>query len=154
MNNISYPIDPNQTSLSDLREHFLGQKEAVFKSFDDFKLRADKVLEQTKQMLRVQMDNDPSQIEMELGQLTSISYTLGLFVSKAKNMISIYEIMNYYPKTKELSEADRKQLVETKIMPQRSLLNMLVNAEEKIDKRISVLQSILKMETERWKKGS
>jgi len=79
----------------------------------------------------------------------AIHYSLGQAVADAKTYQQMHDILHHCPKKQKYSEADRKLYTGTKTLKQSNLVAQLKNAEDKMEKRITVLQSVLKAETAR-----
>lgn len=149
--NFSDLYDEN-SNLDNLQQDFLKEFYVIKSEFSQFFILATEVLKEVTTTISEKIDTDPNLIQNLLLKSVSLYYTVGQFVADAKTFCLIYEIIHYCPKKAKFSEADRKTYVNTRIIIQNNLFMQLKNAEEKIEKRITVLQSILKAEVIRMQK--
>ena len=134
------------TSLDELQKFYIAQIQIVDKAFEQTKLFATKTINKIAEFMSVQLPIEPVLLQEKLDVYSSYSYTIGQIVADMKSLIQIYEIIYYTPKSKEYSESDRKMIVSGKMIYQEHLLQSVINAENKLDKRITICQSILKSE--------
>jgi len=151
-NNIPVPMEPEEQELVDLRSHFQQHADILKEEFSSFYRKSKQILALADSELSKNIDTDPVLIEDALISHMSIYYSVGQCVADAKTYLQIYSILHYSPKKQKYSEADRKLYTNTKSLIPNNLVLKLSNAEEKMEKKITVLQSILKAETSRGQK--
>lgn len=152
--NIQLPIEPEEPDLINLQDYFLERIDVLSQEFAIFKQNAKKVLKLTVETFGQKLDTDPVSLQEELIRNMSIFYTLGQMSADSKTFQQIYEILHYCPKKPKYSELDRKRYTDIKTIQQANLLAQLRNGEEKMEKRITVIQSVLKAEVTRMQKDS
>jgi hypothetical protein len=146
---LSLPLDPQEEELSSLQTHFLNNYDVLEAEFLTFQTKCINLLELAFEKLTEKIDTDPVTLQEALLTNMSLHYSLGVSTADAKTYQQIYEILHYCPKKQKYSEADRKLYTGTKTLKQSNLVAQLKNAEDKMEKRITVLQSVLKSETAR-----
>lgn len=149
--NINLPDLPSQQELVDLQNHIKGQYSVLKDEWGRFKSYSNKLLEKVFSYFEELDSSDPSLIEEQLDLLSGYSFSIGECLSWSAYFLSLYEILHFCPKQSGVSEADRKQYVLIKTLEQTTQHSLIEQYEIKIDKRISILQSRLKSETEKAK---
>lgn len=143
---ITLPTDPQEEELHSLRTHFVNIYTSLADEFNSFRERAKELLTEADKALTDTVDTDPVTLQSTLLNNMALHYSLGQSVVDAKSYQQIYDILHYCPKKQKYSESDRKLYVATKTIKQSNLVSHLRNAEDKMEKRITVLQSVLKAE--------
>jgi len=144
-----------EINIKGLQDYYSPHLDALQTEFLEFKQLSTDTLNQAKQLLKHKSDMELTQLEIELAELTSILFSIGECRTNAEAYQTIFEIVNYQPKPpqKEASESDRKLSLNVRTINQNNLFRHLKNMEDKLEKRISVFQSILKAETARLEKA-
>lgn len=140
------------TEYDDINEvkHFLAQKQDLLEQdFNDFYEYCNGILISSEEMIKTTLNTDVILLGHDLQNCLTYSYTVGQCVADANTYNTIFEVFHYVPKTTKFSETDRKTLIEIKTIDQKNLLAKLKRMEEKLDKKITIGQSILKAETQR-----
>lgn len=150
---IGVPVAPGYQELHELRDLLAANTESLDKEFREFEKFAYQVINEAKKRLTEKVDTEPVALQDELVECSALSFTVGQASADAKVYQQLYELLHYYPKKPKYSEGDRKLYTQTKAVKQFYLVKQLTNAEERLDKRITIFQSILKAETSRWQKG-
>ncbi len=136
-------------SLQDLQKKLQDNRELLNSRFVNLKKRADELFVDLDDVFKQHIDTDIISLQNSLIHCSSLSYTLGQTVADAKELQQLFEALCYMPKSDKYSEADRKLLIKTLINDQTLLVQRLASAEEKLDKRITIIQSVLKSENTR-----
>ena len=145
---ITVPTAAEVEEFSTIQDSFFAQKEAIDREFDTFVANAKKLIKEVEKMLQTPYENNPAQLEEDMQQYISYGVTVGQFIADAISFLTIYQALHFCPKSeKHKSESDRKQYVEVKTILQRNLCDYLKVLDDKLDKKISVGQSILKFES-------
>ena len=150
--NIPLPTDPEAEELTSLQVHYLNCIDVLSKEFAIFRKKAQTVLDTSDELFNERLDTDPVTLQTNLIKTMSIYHSVGQYVADAKTFQQIYDMLHYCAKKPKYSESDRKLYTGTKTLAQSNLLAQLKNSEEKIEKRITIIQSILKAETLRMQK--
>lgn len=125
-------------------------REDLDKEWVVFQKESFNAIAEVEKCMDLKSDTDPVQIENDLNDWVSYSYWTGKAIAQSLDFISTYELIYFSPKSKELSEGDRRMIVDIGTLPQRSLLNKLKVLEKALERKISVGQSILRYETARF----
>lgn len=149
---ISIPINPNYEQLEELQEQIQAQYPQLKKDFNKFKELVNPLLVNIEDNFKSDLDSDPVSLDEELRTLIQYSFTAGQYLVWAAGFLQLFEMLYFYPKQQKLSEGDRKQYVSLKTLEQNSILQLLQKYEEKVDKKITTIQSRLKREHEKEKK--
>ncbi len=148
--NIEIPV--NTEELLTAQVFFISIKDQIDKEFDVFFKDAQTQAVAAENIIKTPFDKDPAALSDDLDNCIQHSYAIGQLVADAQSFLQVYEILHYTPKSKEYADPDRKKFTEIKILKQRNLLSKLKVIEEKIDKKVSVGQSIFRYETARYVK--
>lgn len=135
--------------LNSLQATLLSYVADINAEFYNFVTRTEELLDKVESIVIKKFNPDPVELEEILDECISFFYTVGQYVANANSFITLYNVIHYQPKQQKLSESDRKIQLDMKTVTQRHVLEMLRQAEDKLDKKISVGQSILKYETAR-----
>jgi len=146
---IGLPDDPQEEELKSLQVHFVAAYEQLKSEFSSFLARSKELLENATKSLTEAIDTDPVMIQESLLNVTSQHYSIGQAVADGKAYLQMYEMLHYSAKKQKYSESDRRLYTGIKTLVQSNLVAQLKNAEDKMEKRITVLQSIVKAETAR-----
>jgi hypothetical protein len=138
--------------LLELQERVKSNAEEVTTNFFKFEVTAQEILTAVGAVFTKTIDTDIVDLQQNLIKYSALSFTLGQTIADAKAHQQLFEVMHYCPKSDKYSEADRKLLMRTLVTTQSSLVQKLVSAEEKLDKRITIIQSVLKSENIRLMK--
>jgi len=149
---VPLPTDPQEEELRSLQTHFLGVYDTLTAEFGKFVWKAEKLLEEASEKITDTIDTDPVSLQEALLTNMALYYSLGQAVADAKSYQQIFEVLHFCPKKPKYSEADRKLYTGVKTLKQSHITAQLKNAEDKMEKRITVLQSVLKAETARMTK--
>ena len=142
-----------QEDLETLRAQLISRSEEIFKNFEIFQSRAFVVLKDAKAAMLVSNSTDPNIIKQDLSNLTAISASVGEVFADANSYNTLYKVLYFCEKLKKFSEADRKLYTEIKTMSQNNLLEHIKIMSDRIDKKITVYQSILKNITAELSRG-
>jgi len=149
---ISISIRPSSDDIIKLQSYLIENFDAIQKEFLAFLDSIKPIIKEAEELVKKAFDNDPVQLEEDMDKRASLSYTVGKFFVDACTYLNVYEIIHYQPKSDKISEADRKRTLRYKTSVQNSVFSNLKNLCEKLDKKVSVGQSILKFETQRFLK--
>ena len=147
------PISEALEDIYSLQKELQDLKPQIDKEFEDFYTKTKKIALEADKLIKKQFDNDPSQLELDLDEYVSYSYSISQLVTDAQTFVNIYEVIHHIPKSKEISESDRTKYINIKVTFPRNLLAKLKVIEESLGRKISVGQSILKLEANRLLKG-
>jgi hypothetical protein len=145
--NIQIPIELNHDKLVDLQQKLQMQASILFKEYDSFEKDTLKLLDTVDELIKRPYTPDPNILKAELTDLTAISASVGQYLADANSFLNIFVTLFYTPKQQNYSEADRKLNTDLRTLIQENLLNKLKNASDRLDKRITVYQSLLKHAT-------
>lgn len=149
---INLPINPNYESLEELQGQIQGQYDQLKRDFSKFKEVVEPLLVEVRGLFLTKTDSDPVSLTDDLETYIQYSFTLGQYIIWADEFLKLFEMLYFCPKAQKVSETDRKQYTSLKSLEQNSTLALLQKYEEKVDKKITVLQSRLKAETEKGRK--
>lgn len=142
-------LEENINTLVDIEEikvKLIEQKEKIKEQFTIFINQIQPTIKQAENIILTAIDSDPSTLEETMSICLSVSYTTNQYLNDTNTFLSIYDILNYQPKQKNLSELDRKKLINIKNVFVISTYNKLKIINDRLDKKISILQSVLKAE--------
>jgi 5'-deoxynucleotidase YfbR-like HD superfamily hydrolase len=147
VNEIQVPVAAEFENLRDLREFFVNQFDDIHTKFKVFSKQIQEVSNEVATLFSESIDSDPAELKEKLSEYSAMSYTVGNLLSRANSFLTIYETIYFCPKISSMSETDRKNYTRIKTIFQTEMVSNLKNAADKINKRITILQSILKHET-------
>lgn len=134
----------------------LELKDKAQKHYDGLKTQFQKIyatsqpiIDNAKKHISKPYGQNPEALSEDLMTAASLASTLDSFISTVQSMLDVYSILYYTPKSKENTEADRKLFFESRTILIRTFLNQLKALEDKLSKKISIGQSILRYETNR-----
>lgn len=139
----------NLDEINRLQGSLLKKKLDIDASFLAFKSKAEKAMNKVDSIVSTNFNHDPSMLEESLEETVAISHTIGQYLVRAEYFLTLYELMHFLPKSKDASENDRKLFTSVKVAPQTILTNQLKQIDKKLEKKITIGQSILKYETNR-----
>jgi len=151
-NSILLPSGSEHTSLEAVKEFLETQSGNLLTDFLEFEDIAQQYLETADTTLSTQITREPVALQEHLSNLVALSYSLGQVVADGDTYVVLFSALAFQPKRQKVSETDRKLLTEVHTIKQANLLAKMKNAEEKIDKQITVCQSFLKAETAKMMK--
>ncbi|MCK9369445.1 hypothetical protein M0R04_05865 [Candidatus Dojkabacteria bacterium] len=149
---ITLPQKTEAEDLVALQEFFVAQIIQLMADFKAFENSAQVALDEAEKVFLEKEDSDPAFLKVELSKCSSHSYRVGALRAEAKMFDTIFEAVFFCPKKVKFSEEDRKKYTRVKTLQTKYILSMLEMAEEKLDKKISSIQSVLKAETARYMK--
>lgn len=150
---IEIPVGMDRDRLLDLQQKMQLQASTIFREFDVFQVDSIKLLDMANSFIQRPYTTDPQTIKCELADLTSISASIGQSLADANSFLTIFVVIFYTQKQPSYSEADRKLQTELRTLIQENLVNKLKDILERLDKRITVFQSILKNITSEMSRG-
>lgn len=144
--NVTLPTNDNlETLQAALCENFHN----IIKEYTKKSDKAKEHMESAEAVLIAELDTNPVTIVKALSRATNLFFLIGKFRVDAISFQTIFEVIHFCPKKHKVSETDRKQHVAIKTLFQTNLCGHLKNVEDKLEKLINALQSILKAETAR-----
>lgn len=126
--------------------------EEIEKKFDFFAKKTTEILQDVRKTVHKTLDTDLVQLEEDLDIMVRHFSIVGELIVEAQSFLTAYEIINFCPKTKDVTEADRKKFTDSRNIRKINLLKQLENMENSLNKKISIGQSILRTETARFQK--
>ncbi len=150
--NIELPkniILPTSDTLETLQAALCENFHNIIKEYTRKSDKAKEHMESAEAFLLAKVDTNPVSIEKSLSKATNLFFLIGKFRVDAISFQTIFEVIHFCPKKHKVSETDRKQHVAIKTLFQTNLCGHLKNIEDKLEKQINALQSILKAETTR-----
>lgn len=148
LNLLESPVD-----VTAVREVLLKQKDQLQKEFEEFQKQAEQLLQVVDKKIKIKIDTDLGMLPDLASEYSTISYTVGQYLADSKVHLQIFQHLFYLEKSQGLSEADRKLYTQTMTIQQNKLVSYLSNAADKLDKRITIIQSVMKAETARLVRG-
>lgn len=146
---IELPKTPQSGSITEVQEVLKEKEEQIFERFVKFKADNEKAINKAVSYLTKQLDSDPVVLSEDLIEMLSCSYSVGQIVADTKAFMTLFNTIHHCPKQTKLTDIDRKRYTEIQTFEVSNFLDKLENIEEKLDKKMIAMQSILKFETAR-----
>lgn len=137
-------------TLSLAKNEMNTRKQLLESQFKSFKLELKETIVDIEKTISLNSDVEPVQLETDLNDWVSYAYWVGKALADANDYLSLFQLLSFCPKSKDLSENDRKAIVELGTIVPRNLLSKLKVLERALERKISVGQSILRYETARY----
>ena len=135
--------------IGTVQEQLVGKYEEIEKQFLGFKKKSEEAISEATKYLTKKVDSDPVVLSEDLMEILASSYTIGQIVADSKSFLVLFNTIHHCPKQSNLTDIDRKRFTEVKTIDINNFLNRVQSIEEKIDKKLTAIQSILKFETAR-----
>lgn len=110
------------------------------------------VPEELKRMLESQVPDDPTMANHAI-RIDGYRYMVAEKLVEARRKLTADEQRYKMPKTPKFTEYDRKMYVSGMTADQRAVVELLEVTLQTIDKRINLIQSMLRMVTEEYKRA-
>jgi len=108
-------------------------------------------LEEVKELLGSQIPEDPHQMQKNATLVEAYRFRLAVILAGKKKVLTDQEQFSMLQKSKVLTELDRKMHLEFKTKDMREEVEVYEQAIAGIDKRINLIQSMLKFATEEYR---
>ena len=112
--------------------------------FDNFQKESIPDMETVKISLDNRLSDELSILEIQIKEIEAWGARIGYLLSEANGYLSYFQEKFRPVKSKELSDLDRKSITEFKCIRYQNLVDKLEVLDTRIDKRISLAQSLLK----------
>jgi len=142
--NFTVPTAVQRQNMDEVRDELIDQAEIIEAEFVEFLAKVDILVDMVRTEMQQTMELDPVLLQKTLVKLTAIAFSVGQGLADAEQFKDIYEMIHWTPKRQAYSEADRKLYTQTKSIRQRYAVDRLSSAEERLEKRVTVCQSLLK----------
>jgi len=149
---IKLPLAVDENIFS-IQKMLKDQQDEIEVNFKEFLAAAEPLLKTVAEKIKIPIDNDLGLLPELMSEYSTISYTVGQYLSDAKTHLQIFQALHHTKKSQGLSEADRKLYTQTMTIRQTQIVSYLANAAEKLDKRVTIIQSIMKAETAKLMRG-